>query len=522
MFSFPFSNRRHTPSVRASIASLVIGCVLPIAFVSGVLILDYYRYQYVQLTGNAISRARAMMSVVDHDFSSTQAALQALGTSPFLTSGDLAGFRAQAREALPNMQARNIALLSAAGQLVLTTSRPLGEQLAAESVPVRMKRVLETNRPDVSDLFSGRVAEGPIFSIGVPVLRDGVTVFALSASVAPAQLSRLLSEQRIPDTWRAAVIDGAGSVVARTHDIEKFLGQRVVSDLWQRMGALSEGGFESKTLDGIPVLTVYSRSPVTKWAVVVGIPLEEVTAGLRQTVGLLIVASLAALFVGLMLAWYIGGRIAASIRALIHPARALGAGDTVAIPYLYFKEAKEMGQALLDAATTLREVQYEAHHDILTGLPNRSLFHIFINRQLTLCRRNQWELAILYLDLDGFKTINDTHGHATGDLLLRAVSQRIVSTIRESDIAARFGGDEFAVALLHSSIDNAKVFANKLIDAIAAPYQLGEIEARISVSVGAAGFPTTATDIDTLLKKADRAMYKAKEISKRQACGAIV
>ncbi|OEZ63897.1 cyclic di-GMP phosphodiesterase Gmr [Duganella sp. HH105] len=97
-----------------------------------------------------------------------------------------------------------------------------------------------------------------------------------------------------------------------------------------------------------------------------------------------------------------------------------------------------------------------------------------------------------------------------------------MSTIRESDIAARFGGDEFAVALLHSSIDNAKVFANKLIDAIAAPYQLGEIEARISVSVGVAGFPTTATDIDTLLKKADRAMYKAKEISKRQACGAIV
>lgn len=512
----PFRTRSHTPGVRASLALLVVGCVLPISLVAGYLIVDYYKHQHAQLTVNAISRARAMRSIVDHDFASAESALQVLATSRFLTKGDLGGFHAQASEAVQHMQARNIVLLSPTGQFLLTTFRPFGEPLPTQAIPANLMRVLEQGKPAVSDLFRGRITGDWIFSIGVPVRRHGATIYSLHATVTPAQLAGVLAEQKLPDSWRAAITDGDGSVVARTHEVKKFLGKQVVPDLWQRMSVSDEGGFESRTLDGIPVLTVYSRSPVTKWAVVVGIPLDEVTAGLRQTVALLLLASGAALIVGLALAWFIGGRVARSITGLIQPARALGSGDMVTIPPVHFSEAREMGQALLDAATRLRRVQYEAHHDTLTGLPNRTLFHIFIDRHLALCRRDQTELAILYLDLDGFKAVNDTYGHATGDLLLRAVSARIMDTIRDSDIAARLGGDEFAIALLHADVDNARAFATKLIDVISAPYQIGAIVATISASIGVAGYPVSATDIDTLLKSADRAMYKAKELGRRR------
>ncbi len=515
MSSRPFPNQLRTPAVRNSLALLAIGCVLPIALVAGFLIINYYNHQRQQLTVNAISRARAMMAIVDHDFASTQSALQALATSRLLAAGDLEGFHVQAREAVQNMQARNIVLLSPTGRFLLTTLRPYGEPLPMQSIPPNLMRALATGKPAVSDLFKGRMTGGQVFSIGVPVRRDGATIYSLNATVTPGQLSGVLAEQKLPATWRAAITDSSGSIVARTHDIAKFLGKPVVPDLWQRMSVSNEGGFESRTLDGIAVLTVYSRSPATKWAVVMGIPLDEVTAGLSQTVTMLIGASIAALAAGLMLAWYIGGRIASSIKGLMQPARALGSGTAVTIPPLHFREAEEMGLALLDADATLRQVQYEAHHDVLTGLPNRTLFHIFINRQLALCRREQTNLAILYLDLDGFKSVNDTHGHAVGDLLLHAVATRITHAIREADIAARLGGDEFAIALLHSNVEHARAFAGKLIDTISAPYLIGDIQAQVSASIGVAGYPASASDIDTLLKHADRAMYKAKELGKR-------
>jgi PAS domain-containing protein len=137
--------------------------------------------------------------------------------------------------------------------------------------------------------------------------------------------------------------------------MEKFLGTKVNRDLLQRLSVSDEDGFEGKTLDGIPVITVYSRSQVTKWAVVLGMPLDELKAGLRQTLVWLIAASFAALVVGLLLAWFIGGRVASSITALIKPALALGSGEMLPIPHLLFREANELRQAVLDAATTLHQ-----------------------------------------------------------------------------------------------------------------------------------------------------------------------
>jgi len=252
----------------------------------------------------------------------------------------------------------------------------------------------------------------------------------------------------------------------------------------------------------------------------VGIPTAELTAGLRHTLIGLVLATVGALGAGLWLAWFVGGRVARSITALTQPATDLVSGAVLDIPRLQFKEANLMREALLQASSSLRKSQYDAHHDSLTGLPNRTLFHHSIAQNLALCERNRQDLCVLFLDLDGFKAVNDTLGHAAGDQLLREVSGRIASACRASDICSRLGGDEFAVALIQSSLEDSKKFADRLVELISRPYALGEYRAEVSVSIGVSHFPDDATDVDTLLRKADHAMYRAKAAGKGRVCTA--
>lgn len=504
------------PGIRFSLSLLALACTLPIAVMAAFVFLHYYEREQVEISNTAVSRARAMASSIDKEFASTEAALHALLTSPFLAKDDIAGFHAQATQALANIGAIQILLFDGAEQMLFTTQRQFGERLPEAPTPPALKRLFESHRPGVSDLFLGRVVQHPVFVVTVPVKRGGATVYYLNASFDPARLAHVLTEQKFPGTWRATITDSTGSVAARTHDIAKFLGRRITPNLLERMRVANEGAFESKTLDGIPVLTVFSRSPVSKWTVVVGMPLDEVTAGLRRTLTGLIVATSVALALGLGLAWFVGSRVARSFSALVGPARALGSGAALTIPELHIKEAHDVGNALQDAAAALSLAKHASHHDSLTGLPNRVLFQILVNRQLALCQRNKSRMAILYIDLDGFKAVNDTQGHAAGDELLRAVSLRMKQGIRDSDTAARLGGDEFAVALVDCDVESAKTIAGKLIHAISEPYSHGANEARISASIGIAVYPEAGTDCDTLLIRADKAMYAAKTLGKRR------
>jgi len=502
------------PGVRLSLALLALGCVLPTAVMMGLFISGYYEREQALLSTNAISRARAMVSSVDKEFASAEAALHALATSPLLAKDDFAGFHAQALQALPNIGAEQILLFDATERMMFSTRRPYGETMPDAPTPPALQRLFDSRQPGASDLFLGRIVLHPVFVVTVPVKRDGAIAYFLNASFAPARLDSVLTTQKFPDSWRASISDSSGNIASRTHDIGKFVGKAVNADLLERMGKADEDSFSTRTLDGIPVITVYSRSPSTRWTVILGMPLSELTSGLQRTMVSLIGATLAALGMAIALALFIGGRIARSITALTGPAKALGAGEPPLIPRLHIREAVEVGQALQEAAALLQQATHASHHDGLTALPNRKLFHILVDQQLSLCQRNKSELAILYIDLDGFKAVNDTLGHAAGDELLRAVALRVRQSIRDSDVAARLGGDEFAVALVEASLENAKLSAGKLIEAISEPYPLAGGEARVSACVGISGYPASATDTDSLLSRADNAMYAAKALGK--------
>jgi diguanylate cyclase (GGDEF)-like protein/PAS domain S-box-containing protein len=162
-------------------------------------------------------------------------------------------------------------------------------------------------------------------------------------------------------------------------------------------------------------------------------------------------------------------------------------------------------------------IRHLAHHDALTGLPNRTLFYDRLRQAMALAGRERHELALLYIDLDRFKAVNDSLGHDAGDELLKAVAARMRSLVRGADTVARMGGDEFTVIVPKlTSREGAATLAQKLIDALSAPFQLHLAapgparEVRIGSSIGIAVYPADTQDIDGLIKAADSAMYEAK------------
>jgi diguanylate cyclase (GGDEF)-like protein/PAS domain S-box-containing protein len=160
-----------------------------------------------------------------------------------------------------------------------------------------------------------------------------------------------------------------------------------------------------------------------------------------------------------------------------------------------------------------------AQYDAVTGLANRNLLHERLEHACVQSRRRSRGAGVLYVDLDGFKLVNDTHGHPVGDELLRQVGRRLQDCVRRDDTVSRLGGDEFAVVIADlARPDDAALVAQKVLDAFAAPFELGGQETFITASIGVATFPNDGESAEALLKCADIAMVRAKESSRNAFC----
>lgn len=172
-------------------------------------------------------------------------------------------------------------------------------------------------------------------------------------------------------------------------------------------------------------------------------------------------------------------------------------------------------QAIDERIQHARNIEYLAFHDSLTDLPNRAFFNRTLTRAVLEGRRYQRQFALLFLDLDGFKHVNDSLGHDAGDDLLIEVARRLTQSVRDSDVVARLGGDEFVVLLpTIGDADKIVPVGEKILAACARPFNLSGNNARISVSIGVTLFPKHGQDEQTLLKTADIAMYHAKQQGK--------
>jgi diguanylate cyclase (GGDEF)-like protein len=166
----------------------------------------------------------------------------------------------------------------------------------------------------------------------------------------------------------------------------------------------------------------------------------------------------------------------------------------------------------IERRQTEEQLHYLATHDALTGLPNRRLFNDRLTLEMAHVYRNQQMLAVILLDLDHFKNVNDTLGHSVGDQLLQVVAERLTSLLRKSDTIARMGGDEFMLICPEMARGEAAAkVAHKILDAIRKPFVCDGHQLHVTTSIGIALYPDDGEDVDMLMKKADIAMYHAKE-----------
>jgi diguanylate cyclase (GGDEF)-like protein/PAS domain S-box-containing protein len=164
------------------------------------------------------------------------------------------------------------------------------------------------------------------------------------------------------------------------------------------------------------------------------------------------------------------------------------------------------------ARAMAKQISYSAQHDFLTGLPNRMLLNDRIGQAIALSRRSMSKIAVLFLDLDGFKYINDSLGHPLGDKLLQSIAERLTSCVRGSDTVSRQGGDEFVVLLSElRSVEDAAVSARRMLKAVAEAHSIDQHDLHVTMSIGVSVYPDDGEDAEALIKNADTAMYQAKE-----------
>lgn len=512
---------RFVPSIRHALLALPLVSVLPIVTLGVVVLKQQYQDSRAQMAESVLGRARAISGIVDEKILSIQTGLEVLSTSSNLRKGDLPRFHERASTVRAQMGVADILVITPAGDMVMSAARDPQTPPTRLPNPPLLERTIKTQVPGVSGLFMGVDGKRHLLTVAVPVITEGQFQYSLNALLTPQILSEVIATQRFPEAWRVGLIEGSGRVAARNVDADKYVGQLTTPELRDRINASTEGVFESQTLDQIKVLAAHHRSELTGWTITIGIPVAELEQNINQQMLWLLELGLIALLLGQWVAWWIASKISDSMQALTEPAAALAQGHVSSIPPLRFKEANDMRSALVVAGEKMIKSQYAAHHDPLTGLANRSLFTHQVEQGMALCRRQGESMAVLFMDLDGFKAVNDSLGHATGDDLLRSVADRLRHGVRESDVVARFGGDEFAVLLMHVDPESAQQCAQKLIAAVSAPYALERGEARISVSIGIAIYPGAGEDAEDVMQTADEAMYDAKRAGKgRTSMGA--
>ncbi|NWA23593.1 diguanylate cyclase [Pseudomonas gingeri] len=281
-------------------------------------------------------------------------------------------------------------------------------------------------------------------------------------------------------------------------------------------------------LTGIAVSRGYGNYAGLGWTVVSRQTLDEAYAPAKDLQRDILVWGIALAVLVAFIGWLLATWFTRPLQVIARAADRLSLGESMEIPEL--KGTREIAQlsqsirhlvdSLSNQQTALGMMESLAHHDALTGLPNRAALEKYLPRAQQRSQAQNHYLALLYLDLDGFKPINDQFGHAGGDELLREVASRLRVCLREGDLVARLGGDEFLMVLQvprHDAIDQARSIAERVLASLGQSFRVHDVPAWIGCSIGGALWPLDASDLSDVLGLADRALYRAKHAGKGQA-----
>ena len=387
---------------------------------------------------------------------------------------------------------------------------------------------------------SGHVVE-PVFGrlTGIAVLQiayavrdaEGALRYVLLASLNLDQYGRDVSRTLPYRGMTFRIWDRQGRVIVRRAAREEARSAMdVVDDAGRQRVMTSAAGDSWVEADGdgerIWISSALPRTPDTGLRLTLDVPETELRTyadkQLRNVFLLLVIASLAVIVGAVVLAEFAIRRQAARLTAAISRLDAGNFKTPIGAPY----PGGELGDVMAaldrlavsldtqrdDIGRFHQELERQANYDALTGVANRNLLMDRLAQSLIHARRTGRRAAVLVMDMDRFKTVNDSLGHSHGDVLLREVARRLLGCVREGDTVARLGGDEFVVVFADlASIADVAPLAQKILMAVAVPVRMGAQEHTASVSIGISGYPQDGDSADALLRNADSAMYRAKE-----------
>ncbi|VXB31518.1 ATP-binding protein [Massilia sp. 9I] len=342
--------------LRAYLLWLVLATLLPGVVGASLLFVHQYQKARAEIEKNTLQTVRALVHGADNKLLQAQSIAQTLSTIDAFEAGDFARAHSQARAALTFAgKGMNAVLRDRSGQQLFNTTVAYGSALPRHPSP-SIDRVFATGEPAVSNVFQGVLRKSALASVDVPVRVGGQVRYVLSIGLGPEEFDELLTPKSVPEGAVASLFDRNGVIFNRNMNREKSIGQPVNPLLRNAAARSSEGTIDSRSREGKPLLTSFSRSSFSGWGVAIGIPRETLRNELVDQLALMAGVAAALFAIGMCLAWLIGGRLARSVQALSGQALALGRGDVPPpLPEVHVREAADVASAIGDAAALLAE-----------------------------------------------------------------------------------------------------------------------------------------------------------------------
>jgi len=427
-----------------------------------------------------------------------------------------------------------------------------GLQLVGEhgAVLAATKASKALSTPATSDWFAGvkdtkaayigkpfRLSDGSdtALTMAVPVYDDAgiiIAVLAGASAINAPNFLHLLAEKKVGETGDFLLVDPRDRVFITAGNPDRVL-KPIPSPGLNSLHDMAMGGFRgtgiTTNINGVEELAAIASVPTPGWFLVARTPTAEALRPINHIVDLVIRGSIVVSVVVLGILLLMLPRL---FRPLTRAARQLhlmatGEQEIRALPIDHADEVGEVAKGFNFLLGVLREKEsalkrsearmtHLAHHDMLTGLPNRAMFEDRLDQALNRVERQTGSFALLYIDLDGFKPINDKSGHAVGDAMLCHVAQRLQDCVRKSDTVARIGGDEFAILLndLDEPLTGALLVAEQCRNAANQPLHHAGQSFSVGLSIGIACYPMHGRSAGALLRHADQAMYRMKKMQK--------
>ena len=394
-----------------------------------------------------------------------------------------------------------------------------------KGLPVRdqelVDRIVATAGFSIGAYGRGFVSGNDVFRVGYPIVDDtGAVVGAIYAGINLTWLNTAIDQWQLGAKAVVYITDRDGIQIAR-HPDSRSVGRPIPDYLKPFLSAAHAGSAEVTEAGG--VVSLYGYVPVRTGpsdgiAVFVGRDQLDTISDINRSISLNVTVVLIGLLLsGILALIYVRWFLARPFESLLTVAGrwrngdwSVRAGNASGIPEFDRLAAAFDGMAAEVSSRELK-ISWMARYDNLTGLANRAKFAEALQHEIARAHRDGTSFAVLYLDLDHFKDINDTLGHPIGDLLLQSVAERLKASVRETDTVSRFGGDEFAlIATDLSEPADAAALALKVLTALSQPVVIQDIDVRSGASVGIAVYGPQSADTETLLSHADIALYRAK------------